>query len=404
MNRTGAFAGVRCTDCGERADPLDGRCPACDGVLDAEYDLDAVAPASLDAGAGLDRFGALLPPDPGAGAGEGSTPLVPAPGMADEVGADDLFVKDEGPNPTGSFVDRGMALAVAAAADRDGSDPLALAAAGDAAQSLAAYAGRADLRSYGFVPARCLTPVKAMVNVHGGEMRVAGGRYPDAVDGLDDLAAYTSLQEFATPYRHEGAKTVAHEVAADLGETPDAVVAPVATGELLVGLAKGFEERVALGLADRIPDLLAVRPTGCAPVVEAHDAGAETVAPTTHPDTIAGELEIPDPAGGRLALRALDRHDGGAVAVGDPEHQEGAVAATKTTAAEVGLAGGAAAAEAWERGRPLGDRRRRQPELGVQTLRRVALAPDGSGRVGDRFLRRPGVRSDRCSAMSWRTT
>jgi threonine synthase len=349
VNRSDAFAGLRCTDCGERTDALGGRCPACDGALDATYDLDGVDPAALGSGTGLDRFGALLPHDVGPSAGEGETPLVPAPGLADETGVDRLLVKDEGRNPTGSFVDRGMALSVTAAAARDDPEPLALAAAGDAAQSLAAYAGRADLRSYGFVPARCPTPVKAMVNVHGGEMRVAGGRYPEAVAGLDDLASYTSLGEFATPYRHEGAKTVAHEVGAAVGGAPDAVVVPVGTGELLVGLAKGFEERVALGLADAVPDLLAVQPAGCAPVVEAHDAGAETVAPTTHPDTIAGELEIPDPAGGDLALRALDRHDGAAVAVGDPELQEGAVAATKTTGVETGLAGGAAAAGAWER-------------------------------------------------------
>jgi threonine synthase len=345
VNRTEAFAGLRCTDCEARTDALDGRCPACGGALDADYDLDAVDPAAVAAG----LVDALLPLADPPSAGEGGTPLVPAEGMADEVGVDRLLIKDEGRNPTGSFVDRGMSLAVGAAASDEDVEPLALAAAGDAAQSLAAYASRADLRSYGFVPARCPTPVKAMVNVHGGEMRVAGGRYPDAVAGLADLRSYTSVQEFTTPYRHEGAKAVAHEVSADLGATPDAVVVPVGTGELLVGVAKGFREQVDLGLADETPRLLAVQPAGCAPVVEAHDAGVAAVEPTAHPDTIAGELEIPDPAGGGLALRALARHDGSAVAVGDPDLQEGAVAATSTTGVEVGLAGGAAAAAAWER-------------------------------------------------------
>jgi threonine synthase len=349
VNRTDAFSGLRCTDCEERADTLYGRCPSCGGALDATYDLSAVDDAEVAAG----LVDSLLPYADTPTAGEGETPLVAAPGMADEVGVDALYVKDEGRNPTGSFVDRGMSLAVGAveAAAGEGADvePLALAAAGDGAQSLAAYASRADLRSYGFVPARCPTPVKAMVNVHGGEMRVAGGRYPDAVEGLDDLQSYTSLGEFDAPFRHEGAKAIAHELGADLGETPGTVVVPVGTGELLVGLAKGFRERVELGLADEVPHLLAVQPKGCAPVVEAHDAGADAVEPTTHPDTIAGELEIPDPAGGALALRALARHDGSAVAVGDPDLQEGAVAATSTTGVEVGLAGGAAAAAAWER-------------------------------------------------------
>ena len=349
MNRTDAFSGLRCTDCEERADTLYGRCPSCGGALDATYDLSAVDEAEVAAG----LVDSLLPDADAPTAGEGETPLVAAPGMADEVGVDALYVKDEGRNPTGSFVDRGMSLAVGAveAAAGEGADvePLALAAAGDGAQSLAAYASRADLRSYGFVPARCPTPVKAMVNVHGGEMRVAGGRYPDAVEGLSDLQSYTSLGEFDAPFRHEGAKAIAHELGADLGETPGTVVVPVGTGELLVGVAKGFRERVDLGLADEMPHLLAVQPTGCAPVVEAHDAGTDVVEPTAHPDTIAGELEIPDPAGGALALRALARDDGSAVAVGDPELQEGAVAATSTTGVEVGLAGGAAAAAAWER-------------------------------------------------------
>lgn len=349
MNRTDAFSGLRCTDCEERTDVRYGRCPACGGALDAAYDLAAVDDA--EAAAGL--VDSLLPAADRPTAGEGETPLVEASGMADEVGVEALYVKDEGRNPTGSFVDRGMSLAVgaveAAAADGEDVEPLALAAAGDAAQSLAAYASRADLRSYGFVPARCPTPVKAMVNVHGGEMRVAGGRYPDAVDGVADLQSHTSLQEFDAPFRHEGAKAIAHEVAADLGGVPGTVVVPVGTGELLVGVAKGFRERVDLGLADEVPDLLAVQPTGCAPVVEAHDAGATEVGSTTHPDTIAGELEIPEPAGGELALRTLARHDGDAVAVGDPDLQEGAVAATSTTGLEVGLAGGAAAAAAWER-------------------------------------------------------
>ncbi len=345
MTRTDAFAGLRCTECGAPTDVDGGRCPACGGPLDAEYDLDAVDAAEVAAG----LVDALVPVDTAPSAGEGGTPLVAAAGIADEIGVEECYLKDEGRNPTGSFVDRGMSLAVGAAAAHDDPEPLALAAAGDAAQSLAAYAGRADLRSYGFVPARAPTPVKAMVNVHGGEMRVAGGRYPDAAAGLDDLADHTSLQEFDTPYRHEGAKVVAHEIAADLGGVPDAVVVPVGTGELVVGVAKGFHERVDLGLADSVPDLLAVQPAGCAPVVEAHDAGVTAPEPTAHPDTIAGELEIPDPAGGALALRALSRHDGDVVAVGDAELQEGAVAATSTTGVEVGLAGGAAAAAAWER-------------------------------------------------------
>ncbi|MFB6157202.1 MAG: pyridoxal-phosphate dependent enzyme [Haloferacaceae archaeon] len=348
METTPAFRGLTCTACGETYPAEEGRCPACDAPLDPTYDYDAV-PEFADGDGSMWRFGPLLPFADPVSAAEGGTPLVDAPGLAEELGAGRVRLKDEGRNPTGSFVDRGMALAVTAAADA-GTEPLALAAAGDAGQSAAAYAGRVDLRAYAFVPSRAPFANKAMVNVHGAEMRVSGGRYPDALAALgEDLAAdHYSLQEFTSPYRHEGAKTVAYEVAAERGWTaPDAVVVPVGTGELLVGVEKGFRELGELGLIDATPRLVAAQPEGCAPVVEAFESGSEAPAPPEYPDTICGELEIPDPAGGRLALRALARADGEAVAVPDDDALEAAVATTKTTTVEVGTAGGVAAAAAW---------------------------------------------------------
>ncbi len=359
MERTAAFAGFACTGCGAAhdadGDGVVGRCPACAAPLDPVYDLDAVDPAAVEAAGRREgsmwRFDAVLPfaaDDGVVSVDEGATPLVAAPSLADEFGLGRVLVKDEGRNPTGSVVDRGMALAVTAAAER-GAEPVALAAAGDAAQSAAAYAGRAGLRSYGFVPSRAPFPVKALVNVHGGEMRVAGGRYPDAVAALeDDLAAeYTPLGAFETPYRHAGAATVAYEVAAALDWTaPDVVAVPVGTGELLVGLARGFDQLVRLGLCDRAPALLAAQPEGCAPVVEAVEAGADAPAVPERPDTICGELEIPDPAGGRAAIELLCDADAGhrVRAVPDADALEGAVATTATTGVEVGAAGGVAAA------------------------------------------------------------
>ncbi|MFB6161309.1 MAG: pyridoxal-phosphate dependent enzyme [Haloferacaceae archaeon] len=344
METTPAFRGLECTDCGAvHGAEEHGRCPDCGGPLDPTYDLDDVA---LDDGdRSMWRFGAVLPVVDPVTAAEGGTPLVDAPALARELDVGEVRVKDEARNPTGSFVDRGMAVAVTAARER-GLEPLALAAAGNAAQSAAAYAGRADLRSRAFVPVRAPFANKAMTNVHGGEMHVGGGRYPDALAALEERLAtdYHSLLPFTSPYRHEGAKTIAHEVAAE--GTPDVVVVPVGTGEALVGVAKGFRERVDLGLADGVPRLVAAQPSGCAPVVTAHERG-DAVEPWERPDTICGELEVPDPPGGDLALRALDRTDGRAVAVDDDDLLESAVAATKTTGVEVGLAGGTAAAAAW---------------------------------------------------------
>ncbi|ESP89314.1 threonine synthase [Candidatus Halobonum tyrrellensis] len=363
METTEAFAGLTCAACGESFDASEhGRCPDCGGPLDPTYDLDALDGPALDGdGPGHWRFDALLPfpAEAGLTADEGDTPLVRADALAEEAGVDALWVKDEGRNPTGTFLDRGMSLAVTAASERD-LEPLALAAAGNAGQSAAAYAGTADLRSYAFVPSRTAFSNKAMVNVHGGEMRVVGGRYGDAAAAVDEQleTGYHSLQEFTTPYRHDGARTLAFEIH-EAVETPDAVVLPVGTGELLVGVVKGFRQLRDAGLAEAVPTVYAVQPEGCAPVVAAWTDGADAVEAWETPDTIVGELEIAAPAGGGLALDALSTADGGALTVSDDDALESAVTAAQSAALEVGGAGGVALAGAWqlaEEGRLAGDR------------------------------------------------
>jgi threonine synthase len=361
MDTTESFRGLACTDCGATFDPdhLD-RCPDCGAPLAPEYDYDAVPndPNGLDRsddGSGVWRYADLLPipAESAVTISEGGTPLVDAPRLADELETGTVLIKDESRNPTGTVLDRGLSLAVTGvrAFGGDDSEPLAQAAPGNAAQSAAAYAGRADLRSYAFVPSRAPFSNKAMINVHGGEMRVVGGRYPDALSAVSEQLAtdWTSLQEFTNPYRHEGAKTVAYEVLADLGwAAPDAVVTPVGTGEVLVGLAEGFRSAVEVGWVSETPRLFAVQPEGCAPLVEAFESGADTTEPVAHPDTIVGELEIPDPAGGDLALSALASFDGGAVAVEDESILRSAVTTAGSEGVEMGAAGGASAAGAWE--------------------------------------------------------
>ena len=362
MQTTDAFDGLSCTDCGESFGVDEhARCPECGAPLSPTYDLDAVdADAFGDRdgrGPGQYRFGDLLPfpAETALTAGEGATPLVRTDRLTDELGVAAAYVKDEGRNPTGTYVDRGMSLAVTAAADRE-LEPLALAAAGNAGQSAAAYAGRTDLRSYAFVPSRTAFSNKAMVNVHGGEMRVVGGRYGDAAAAVDEqlAAEYHSLQEFTTPYRHDGAKTIAYELlgdgpASDADDTslPDAVVLPASTGELVVGVVRGLEDLVDLGLAEAVPDVYTVQAAGCAPIATAFESGADAVEAWTGPDTIVGELEIEDPAGGDLALAALDRVDGDALAVEDDDALESAVTVAQTEVIEVGGAGGVALAGAW---------------------------------------------------------
>ncbi|WP_101296314.1 threonine synthase [Halegenticoccus soli] len=359
METTEAFRGLECAACGEpfdRSEP--GRCPECGGPLDPVYDYDAVsADRSAFGGDGRESlwgYADLLPfpADDAVSIPEGATPLVDAPAIAGELGVGRVAIKDEGRNPTGTVLDRGLSVAVTAAR-ASGAAHVALASPGNGAQSAAAYAGRVGIECHAFVPARSAFSNKAMVNVHGGDMHVVGGRYPDAVEAFEEEREgeeeWRSVREFATPYRHEGIKTLAYELLAGLDwDVPDAVFVPTGTGEVLVGVAKGLRELRDLGFVDGVPPLYAVQPSGCAPIAAAWERGLDDPEPWATPDTICGELEVADPAGGELAIRALAETDGGAATVDDPAILESAVAAARREGIEMGVAGGAAAAGAWE--------------------------------------------------------
>ena len=363
MDTTEAFEGLESVSSGrvyETADPAE--LPDDVGAVEPTYDYDAVDPDAFLVGAAGDdgptpghwRYDALLPfpASTAISASEGRTPLVSTARLAEELDVAAVYVKDEGRNPTGTVLDRGFSVAMTAVAgvagDRD-VEPLACASPGAGGQSMAAYAGQADLRSYAFVPSRCPFSSKAMTNVHGGDMRVVGGRYPDAAAAVDDQleTTYTDLTAFATPYRHEGAKTVAFEVVADLGAAPDVVVVPTGSGEIIAGVYKGFTELTLIGAIDSVPRIVAAQPSGCAPVAAAVERGLTEPEPWSTPDTICGELEVPDPAGGRAAIEAVTESGGTAVAVDDDEILASAVAVAQNEVIEMGATGGAAPAGAW---------------------------------------------------------
>jgi threonine synthase len=359
MQTTEAFASLRCLDCGATHDPTTpGRCPECGGPLDPSYDLnpDAVTRGAFETGDGdgLAAFADVLPfPEEAlVTAGEGRTPLVAVPSLADELGVAAAYVKDEGHNTTGSVVDRGMALAVTAARERGVSD-VALPSMGNGGQAAAAYAARAGLDAHAFVPSRVPFVNKAMVNVHGGDMTVVEGRYADAADAFAGAMAdeeWHSVAPVDSPYRHEGAKTLAYETAAGLDWTaPDAVVHPTGHGTGVVGLRKGGADLVEWGLADAEPRLYAAQAEGCASIAAWEEASDPE--PWDRPDTICGPLEIPDPAGGAYAVDALDATGGGAVAADDEAILAGAV-----TLAEAGVTMGATGGAAVAGARALADR------------------------------------------------
>ncbi|MFB6228385.1 MAG: pyridoxal-phosphate dependent enzyme [Halobacteriales archaeon] len=356
METNDAFTGLSCRGCGEDIDPAAGagRCPDCGGHLEPAYDHGSIDPASVDLLPGGEvsmwRYASLLPvpSQTAVTTAEGGTPAVSCPEVAAELGVGELIVKDEGRNPTGSIRDRELSVAVTLARE-NGAETVALPSTGSAGQSAAAYAARAGLSSEVFLPSRANFTAKAMVNVHGGEMSVVGGRYGDAADAFADATEdWHSVAPGGTPYRVEGAKTLCFELLGGPGTAPDAVVVPTAHGLTLAGLCRGARAFERLGIIEESPSLYAAQASGCAPVVEAFEAGDGDVGSVEHPDTICGALEVPDPAAGGWALEAIDATDGGAVRIDDDEILEAATGVAARAGLEPDVACGAAAAGAEE--------------------------------------------------------
>jgi threonine synthase len=357
MDTTEAFDGLGCRDCEERfaAGEAPGRCPACGGMLDPQYDLDAVALAPEDLDGPVDsmwRYDAVLPfpRERAVTMDEGATALVSCDALAEAWGVGEVLLKDEGRNPTGTFKDRGQSVAVTAAVQHGAGD-VALASAGNAGQAAAAYAGRAGLDAHVFLPSRSGFTQKAMVNVHGADLEVVGGRIGDAGAAFEAAMAehddWHALQTFVTPYRHEGTKTMYYEIAEQRDWTsPDAVVYPTGGGVGIVGMYEAAREMMAMGWLDEMPAFYAAQSTGCAPIVEAFESGAEAHEALDNPDTICGGIEIPDPGASPWILEALRESDGGAVATDDDDILQAGVDVAQREGLEMGVTCAAAASGA----------------------------------------------------------
>jgi threonine synthase len=185
-------------------------------------------------------------------------------------------------------------------------------------------------------------------------MSVVGGRFADAADAFEDAMAdedWHSVAPFATPYRHEGLKTLSYEIAGQLDwSAPDAVVHPTGQGTGVVGLQKGYQELADAGVLADQPRLYAAQAAGCAPYASAWEDGAADPATVDQPDTIVGPLEIPDPAGGSWVVDALESTSGAAVGTPDQDILEGA-----TSLAEAGVTMGASGGAAFSGALALAD-------------------------------------------------
>ena len=301
------------------------------------------------------RYGSWLPLAEGehpVTLGEGGTPLLTAKRLGARHGFEQLWVKDESTNPTGSFKARGLAVAVTRAVQA-GADQFVVPTAGNAGVALAAYATRAGVRARIYAPTNTPAPILAQIRTFGGDLQLVDGHIGDcgiAARLHSDNTGALDVSTLREPYRIEGKKTLGLELAEQLGWTlPDAIVYPTGGGTGLIGMWKAFQELRDSGwVRGPLPRMYTVQATGCAPVVQAFESGAERTAAWPDPKTVAAGLRVPSPLGDRLMLRALRDSKGGAVAVSD----EALLAAARELQASEGIdaspEGGAALAGAVE--------------------------------------------------------
>jgi threonine synthase len=253
--------------------------------------------------------------------GEGFTPLLHARRLGEKLGVPNLYLKDEGVNPTGSFKARGQSVALSMAREL-GVRKVAVPSAGNAGGAMAAYAARAGLKALVYMPEGTPVANRLECGILGAEVVLIPGSIKDCARALAERIRSEGWFDVSTlrePYRVEGKKTMAYEVIEQLdGQVPDAMIYPTGGGTGLVGMWKAFAEMEELGWTiGRRPRMYAVQATGCAPMVRAFAAGAEGAEEWMEPITIASGLRVPSAVGDFLILRALRDSHGAAVAVDD---------------------------------------------------------------------------------------
>ncbi len=347
-----SLEGLKCKECGS-AYELDASyfCENCFGPLEVAYDhseLDAAAAKRrIQAGSqGIWRYADFLPFEgrPGDPLEPGLTPLLRADRLAERLGLDaELWIKNDAANPTHSFKDRVVAVAVAKAQEL-GFETVACASTGNLANAVAAHAAAAGLNSYVFVPANLEEQKLLATGIYGTNLVGVRGNY-DAVNRLCTELAETRPWAFVNvnlrPYYAEGSKTLAYETVEQLGwKLPDRVVCPIASGSLFTKVGRGFQEWLDLGLVEgALPIFNGAQALGCSPVATAFAEGWDVCKPQK-PDTIAKSLAIGDPADGPYAVEQA-RSTGGAVdSVTDAEIRDGISLLAETTGIFTETAGG----------------------------------------------------------------
>jgi threonine synthase len=320
---------LECTRCGEHypADRPQSVCPKDGGVLYARYDLAAIKRSFSSArlagrAATMWRYDAVLPAADPVSLGEGFTPMVASREFRN------VYIKDEGLNPTGSFKARGLSACVTMARHL-GLKKLAIPSAGNAAGALAAYAANAGLEAHIFMPKDVPMANRIECDYYGAHVTLVDGLISDCARKVAELKdsevwkkdGWFDVSTTKEPYRVEGKKTMGYEVAEQLGwRMPQGIIYPTGGGVGMLGMWKAFDEMEALGwIGSERPKMIAVQAAGCAPIVKAWDEGKQSAEMWPNAATLASGLRVPKPYGDYLILDILKKSKGAAISATDEE-------------------------------------------------------------------------------------
>jgi len=320
---------LECTRCGEHypADRPQSVCPKDAGILYARYDLATIKRSFSSARLALRaptmwRYDAVLPEANPVSLGEGFTPMLPSREYPN------VYIKDEGLNPTGSFKARGLSAAVTMAR-HFGLKKLAVPSAGNAAGALAAYSAAAGLEAHIFMPKDVPAANRIECDYYGAHVTLVDGLISGCAKKVAELKdsdswkkdGWFDVSTTKEPYRVEGKKTMGYEVAEQLGwRLPRGIIYPTGGGVGLLGMWKAFEEMETLGwIGQERPKMIVVQSAGCAPIVKAWDEGKQSVEMWTNAATLASGLRVPKPYGDYLILDILKKSKGTAISATDEE-------------------------------------------------------------------------------------
>lgn len=348
---------LECHSCGNTRDPS-GLPSTCDcgqpWLVRYRHRTRTIADrAAARRGQGMWRFRSFLPiseNEEPVTLGEGDTPLLRSDRTGGALGFQDLWIKDEGANPTGSFKSRGISAAVTRAV-LAGCTSFVIPTAGNAGVAASAYAARAGVQIRVYAPDSTPPTILSQITAFGGDLVLLKGHIGDCGRAARDYSESSGALDLSTlrePYRIEGKKTLGLELALQCDWTlPDAIIYPTGGGTGLIGMWKAFGELLESGWVEgTLPRMYSVQAEGCAPIVKAWRSGAESAEPWPEPRTSASGLRVPGALGDRLILKAIRESGGGAVPVSEEALAGAAAEATRREGIDMSPEGGAALAGA----------------------------------------------------------